>query len=84
MALFKLFDKARRTPLATAPFDPRTPAPEGFRGVPEVDPDRCEAHGECVSVCPADAITQNGVWQLDLTKCNLCGLCVDACPEQAI
>jgi ferredoxin len=41
---------------------------------------------ECVTICPAKAITidtTNSKASVDLSKCIGCGLCVAACPEKA-
>ena len=45
----------------------------------------CTGCGDCVSVCPNDAIIiQNGVAAIDQAICAGCCTCVDACPEGAI
>jgi Na+-translocating ferredoxin:NAD+ oxidoreductase subunit B len=47
----------------------------------------CLGYGDCVSVCPQDAITINkkrNVAVIDPLKCTGCGLCVDACPKKII
>ena len=49
-----------------------------------VDGEKCVACGECVEVCPVEAIDiVDEVAQVDDT-CTLCGLCVDACDYGAI
>lgn len=49
-----------------------------------VDQERCTACGECVEVCPVDAIDiVDETAEVDDT-CTLCGLCVDACDFEAI
>ena len=49
-----------------------------------VDKEKCVACGECVEVCPVDAIDLvDDVAQVD-DNCTLCGLCVDACDYEAI
>ena len=49
-----------------------------------VDKEKCIACGECVEVCPVDAIDLvDDVAQVD-DNCTLCGLCVDACDYEAI
>lgn len=51
----------------------------------EVDPALCCASGECIKVCPMDAITIiNGVAHIDEEKCDLDGICIPACPKGAI
>ncbi len=55
---------------------------------PEYNVDRsaCNGCGECVRVCPYDAIyldTDNKA-VIDQSKCRQCGNCVLACPNSAI
>src|SRR5262249_22596417 len=60
--------------------------PERFRGLPLVDPSKCEdGCRACAEACPTDAIALNepGV-RLDLGRCLFCTDCVEACPEGAI
>ena len=50
-----------------------------------VDKDKCCASGECIRVCPMDAITiVNGAAVIDEDKCDLDGICIPACPKSAI
>lgn len=45
----------------------------------------CLGHGDCVAVCPEDAIEIcNGLAIVNPAKCVACGLCVKACPKQII
>lgn len=46
----------------------------------------CLGYGDCVKVCPRDAICINekNVAQIDTRKCIGCGLCVRACPNSII
>ena len=49
-----------------------------------VDEKKCVACGECVEVCPVEAIDiVDDVAQVD-DNCTLCGLCVDVCDYEAI
>lgn len=46
----------------------------------------CLGYGDCVKVCPRDAIciNENGVAQIDSRKCIGCGLCAKECPNGII
>lgn len=46
----------------------------------------CLGFGDCVEVCPFDAIyiNENGVAEVDIMKCTGCGLCVRSCPKNLI
>jgi len=50
-----------------------------------VDRDKCRGSGECVKVCPRDAIfVVDGVAAVDESKCDFDGICIPACPHGAI
>jgi len=45
----------------------------------------CTQCGECIDVCPQEAISKdNGTVKIDPDSCAGCGLCVDACPHNVI
>lgn len=45
----------------------------------------CIGMGDCVRVCPQDAIClENGIAHIDTRKCIGCGLCAKACPRHLI
>ena len=45
----------------------------------------CLGYGDCVKVCPRDAISvSNGVAKVDPQKCIGCGMCVRECPNHII
>ncbi len=71
------------------PFAPHPPE-ENFRGLPQVDADKCIGCGACANACPARLIR---IVDLDqqwrrivrlLERCIYCGRCADVCPEDAI
>jgi len=48
-------------------------------------PDKCDACGECVKICPQKAITiEVGKAKINQILCNGCGLCVSTCPKNAL
>ncbi len=51
-----------------------------------VDTTSCNGCGECLQVCPSDAIDfdTNGKAVIDQTKCTQCGNCLNVCPNEAI
>jgi len=51
----------------------------------EVNAEKCQACGECETVCSFQAIrVENGLAVVDRDLCTLCGVCVEACPEDAL
>ncbi len=52
--------------------------------LPDVDPDKCTACGECADWCPVDAISIGEVAFTDHGICIGCGECVATCPYSAI
>ena len=45
----------------------------------------CLGYGDCVKVCPKDAISiENNVAKIDPKKCIGCGICTRACPNNII
>jgi len=65
--------------------------PEGFRGKPVIDQDKCLGCGACVNACPPNALSMTDdldrgvrVIKLFLGRCIFCGRCQDVCPVEAI
>lgn len=46
--------------------------------------DECVSCGECVSVCPQEALKVEEKATVDVEKCVDCGACIDTCPANAI
>jgi len=47
--------------------------------------EKCTGCGDCVEVCPVEAISLNDDKAvIDEDTCTECGLCVDECPNDAI
>lgn len=52
---------------------------------PKVNPDSCIGCGNCVDLCPGDAISLvDGKAFIDVDKCANCHACESACPVDAI
>lgn len=49
-----------------------------------VDPEKCVGCGDCVEICPTEAITLQDGKAVISDECADCGTCVDECPEKAI
>ena len=50
----------------------------------KVDAAKCTACGQCVDVCPMEAITVDDVAKVDGEACTDCGTCIDECPVEAL
>lgn len=50
-----------------------------------VDATQCCGSGECIKVCPVNAISiVGGVAVIHMDRCDLDGICIPACPYDAI
>jgi ferredoxin len=50
-----------------------------------VDSNTCDGCGDCIEVCPTDAISlQHSLAFIDQEVCQGCAACTDACPQGAI
>lgn len=53
--------------------------------IPFIDKDACTGCGQCVEVCPPEAISlQDETAQIEHDLCEECGFCVAECPVGAI
>ncbi|MFX1338113.1 MAG: 4Fe-4S binding protein [Promethearchaeota archaeon] len=50
----------------------------------KIDQELCIGCGNCVQVCPVDAITLDDIARVNRDLCLGCGLCAGTCPEEAI
>ncbi len=66
------------------------PTPEGFRGRPIFDANRCIGCAGCANNCPAreilvvDVCQEIRILQYLGRRCTYCGRCAEVCPEKAI
>ena len=49
-----------------------------------VDPEECNACGECVDRCPVEAIQLDSIAEVDTEKCLGCGACAAGCDTEAL
>jgi len=87
-AIALLLDNLRRGTV-TFRFPARAPEPAGYRGLVEMDRDKCQGCGMCAFVCTSSAIQFEAKattydWSYDAAKCTFCGRCVDGCASQAV
>lgn len=53
--------------------------------IPVIDQNTCTGCGECVQVCPSEAIAlADDKAQIDASLCAECLACIDVCPVEAI
>ncbi|RLI37993.1 hypothetical protein DRO60_03980 [Candidatus Bathyarchaeota archaeon] len=67
--------------------------PEGFRGLPELDADKCVACGACANSCPTGAMSFEDLEaeeaalravRVNYGLCIYCATCQEICPEEAV
>lgn len=88
--MLEILKKTLKTGCQTTKY-PQVPdiAPQGFRGKPELIPDKCTYCGECVRICPPGVIwitEKSGEKMLTLSYCGciFCGRCEEACKYDAV
>ena len=53
--------------------------------MPWISQDNCVGCGDCIKVCPDDAISiKNKKVTIHQDKCTFCGKCFSSCPQEAI
>jgi len=55
--------------------------------VPKFNRSKCRSYGECLEVCPVDAISGDAKRRnikIDTKKCIKCGACIESCKAKAI
>lgn len=88
--MFKILQKTFRTGIVTEKYPAkRFKLPEGFRGKPVFDPDKCTFCGECAGACPPEVIRlceENNEKILSITCCGciFCGRCEEVCAYGAV
>ena len=63
--------------------------PEGFRGLPEFDAEKCVACGACANTCPTGAMSfEDGeaerAMRVNYGLCIYCATCEEVCPEEGV
>ena len=83
--LDRLLRPLRGHPVTTRYPDAPPDLPAAARGLPELDPARCDGSAACVGACPTGAIAlSDTAWSLDAGACIFCGACERACPRGAV
>ena len=49
-----------------------------------VNAEKCDGCGDCIEVCPVEAIDLNAVAHVDEEECIECEGCASECPNEAI
>lgn len=92
MKRLKLIVEALKVGVVTRKYPYERPeVPEGYRGKPEFNVNKCVGCTACGNVCTPNAITfvddlARGVRRLEfyLGRCIFCGRCAEVCPASAI
>ncbi len=63
--------------------------PEGFRGLPEFDAEKCVGCGACANSCPTGAMSfedleADRAVRVNYGLCVYCATCEEICPEEAV
>ncbi len=73
----------------TLRFPARASEPPAYRGLVQMERERCQGCGMCAFDCTSSAIRFQAKaasydWSYDAACCTFCGRCVDGCASQAI
>lgn len=90
--MFRIVQRNAEVGIVTVSYQPGCrKTPEGFSGAPQIDPKKCTGCGQCVPVCPTDALrvhdqvsADKRLLALSYGDCIFCGLCEPACPYGAV
>ncbi len=88
--MFKILQKTLKTGTITTKYPGKKEiAPPGFRGKPELVPEKCTYCGDCAGACPPNVIwllENEGKKTLMLSYCGciFCGRCEEVCSHGAI
>jgi formate hydrogenlyase subunit 6/NADH:ubiquinone oxidoreductase subunit I len=78
-----IFENLKRGTL-TARFPQKQPLSPHYRGLIQIDAERCVGCGQCAYSCPSCAmeVHRDGdkyQWKYDAAKCTFCGRCIERC-----
>lgn len=90
--MMKLLDISKEIGIVTYgyPFKPYN-VPEGYRGKPKYDYEKCIGCAACAIACPPNAINvkydkekNKSIWSFNCARCIFCARCEEVCPTGAI
>ena len=88
-AISAIFNPVTITYPAGKPEEKYSQIPEGLRGKPQFDDEKCIGCAACTVQCSSGADTfrdedDKRIIEISLTKCIFCGRCQEICPQEAI
>ncbi len=88
--MFNILKKTIKTGVVTTKYPhEQDNAPKGFRGKPDLFPEKCTFCGDCAGACPTGALQldekeSEKILTLSCGGCIFCGRCEDVCTADAI